>query len=133
MRTIERTVLTLAFVLTLSTAAQGAQTLYSPPLFLEGTEEFDCGIRNVGARDVVVRIQIVDLDGDVVEEGVDEALTPGEGTARGITSAFIGEPRIIASCNFILKKGARNKVRASAWVTTGPFPNRTTKAAVRAD
>jgi hypothetical protein len=98
----------IALVLALPGIAS-ATTLVAGPLRVgNATARLDCRAINVGTKDRVVRIEIVDSDGEVVVDSGDVTIVPGENDGR------LSQPgQSVLFCRFTLA-GGRRDIRASA-------------------
>lgn len=84
-----------------------AATLVTPALLVDDASEYvRCLVTNVGTKDMEVRVEVLDGDGDVVGTGGPTTLTPGEtfAGALGLGSLHV--------CRFTVS--AKNKARAGA-------------------
>ena len=102
-------VVTFALVLLATTTAHAVQALYTAPVLREG-RAFQCLVGNTGAREVTVKIQLVDLDGNVDWESPLVTLPPGRTTGDGL-AADSGSAGLY--CKFIVQLGNKADLRGS--------------------
>lgn len=91
-----------------------ARTLTTGLIFPDGDNELVCSVINVDpSREVVVRIDAVDFDGDVVSHTPVNSLLPGE-----VAGLNVAADEGAQYCRFELVQGSRRSVRASGCVFT---------------
>lgn len=107
---------TLAIVLLLAGTA-GADQLFTPPLFAAApNSNTACSIANVAGKDQVIRIQLIDQVGAVVDETAEFTLPAGWITE--LDTVGVAQGRYY--CRFITDTGESNKYRTmmSIWGAT---------------